>query len=47
MFYVCNVLEPSLSKKALIGEENYKKGLGKIKTKEQPKVTDENGNPIA
>ena len=47
LFYVCNVLEPSLSKKATIGEENYKKGLGKIKTKEQPKVTDENGNVIS
>ena len=46
LFYVCYVIEPTLSKKATEGEENYQKGLGK-KKKEQPKLADENENPIA
>ena len=44
-FYMCNVIEPTLSQKALIGEENYQKGLGKKKKSE--KVTDADGNEIA
>ena len=35
LFYICNVVEPSLTKKATDGEANYQLGLGK---KPKPKM---------
>ena len=42
LFYICNVVEPLLTKKATDGEANYQLGLGK-KPKAKVQVTDENG----
>ena len=44
LFYITNVIEPPLTKKASLGEANYQLGLGKKPKKVE--ITDEKGNKV-